>query len=57
MSTGTARIFSSPPASSTIFSTPMGRERMTQPGTTGVGFSTMTSQGSPSSDRVCGTKP
>jgi hypothetical protein len=55
--TGTARIFSSPPASSTILSTPMGRTLMTAPGTMGRVLATSTSMGSPSSDSVCGTKP
>ncbi len=50
-------IFSSPPASSSILSTPTGRTLMTAPGTIGRVLATSTSIGSPSFDNVCGTKP
>jgi hypothetical protein len=51
---GTARILASPPASSSILSMPIGRQRTTTPVMSGTGESTSTSQGSPSSDSVCG---
>ena len=50
-------IFSSPPASSVILSTPIGRTAITEPGSSGRVLATSTSQGSPSSDSVCGMKP
>ena len=54
LSIGTARIFASPPASSSIFSMPIGRQRTTTPVISGTGDSTRTSHGSPSSDSVWG---
>ena len=50
-------IFSSPPPSSSILSTPMGRTLMTAPAMIGRVLATSTSMGSPSSDSVWGTKP
>ncbi|CSI83704.1 Uncharacterised protein [Vibrio cholerae] len=49
---GTATTFASSPDSSVIFSTPTGRQRITEPGIRGYGVGTKTSTGSPSSDRV-----
>ena len=54
LSIGTARIFESPPASSSIFSMPIGRQRTTTPVISGTGESTSTSHGSPSSESVRG---
>jgi hypothetical protein len=54
LSTGTAISLASMPASSVIFSMPTGRQRTTTPVISGIGVTTSTSTGSPSSDRVCG---
>ncbi len=49
-------IFSSPPASSSMNSTPTGRTLITAPGTIARVLATSTSHGSPSSDSVCGNE-
>src|SRR3990167_2370763 len=41
--------------SSSMFNLPTGRQRITEPGSTGCGVTTSTSNGSPSSDKVFGT--
>ena len=52
---GTASTLPSPPASSSIFRMPIGRQVTTTPGISGTGVITSTSTGSPSSASVCGT--
>src|SRR5665811_2133778 len=54
---GTAMIFSSWPALSSISSTPTGRTLITAPGAMARELATSTSTGSPSPDRVWGMKP
>ena len=54
---GTAMTFSSPPPSSSMTSTPTGRQFMTAPGTIERVLHTSTSIGSPSAESVWGTKP
>ncbi len=54
---GTANTFASTPASSSISKSPTGRAGTTEPGGTGIGVSTNTSTGSPSSANVFGMKP
>jgi hypothetical protein len=53
-SIGTASTLASPPASSSILSMPIGRQRTTTPVISGTGEMTSTSHGSPSSESVCG---
>lgn len=48
----TATSLASSPDSSVIFRTPTGRQRITEPGSSGYGVGTSTSTGSPSRDRV-----
>jgi hypothetical protein len=55
LSIGTASSLASPPASSSIFNTPKGRQVTTTPGVSGYGVITSTSTGSPSSAKVRGT--
>ena len=54
LSIGTASSLLSPPASSCIFSMPIGRQVTTTPEMSGTGVITSTSTGSPSSASVCG---